>query len=287
MNRVVDIIRENYAQLTPSKKKVASYFLNNYSTAYLDTLSELADKIGVSDTTIINYCNDMGYFGYNGFKKALKEEQKTNILAEATDTAGADAPLLREIAGQLCTNITKTLTDSENIRSIEDAVKMLSDASKIYTVGFWTWAAVAREMEVRLMYKGYLAEAIFPDLGDYIDHLFWAGKDDVALVYDFSNYTTALTEICSVLKEREVPIILITDNGPCPRLSMADIVIRCSNQTYFSESTSNSPIAEAVNEAITAQLFRLYPRKRDDYNKESRKLAFTQFNPYGVYEKRI
>ena len=60
MADVIKQIREIYPQLSSAKKAAASYFLNNYQALQFATVTELAERIGVSDTTIINLCADLG-----------------------------------------------------------------------------------------------------------------------------------------------------------------------------------------------------------------------------------
>ena len=40
----------------------------------LDHVAVLAERIGVSDTTIINLCADLGYSGFAAFKRAVRKE---------------------------------------------------------------------------------------------------------------------------------------------------------------------------------------------------------------------
>ena len=54
MADIIKLIREAYPGLSSAKKSAASYFLNHYTALQFSTVTELAEQIGVSDTTIIN-----------------------------------------------------------------------------------------------------------------------------------------------------------------------------------------------------------------------------------------
>ena len=285
--KIIQKIRNSFEKLSPSKKKVASYFMNHYSTLYLDTVTELSGKIGVSDTTVINFCSDLGFYGYSEFKERLKEELLADVaLPEEIPKETPDVlSLFSSHTDAVTVNLRDTISDPENRTAITKAVELLSDARKIYFVGFYNKAALAKSEALFLLYRGYEAEAIYPDLGDYIDHLLWAKKGSVAVVYDMALYSTGLTEICSVLREKNIPVILITDMGPCPRLSLADVAVHCH---FDSEETDLHPdedvLCHAVSRALLTVLTDLHPRRTDAYNEALREGVFTRFNPYGAIE---
>ena len=66
------LIKENYHHLSKGCKKVASYILDNYANAALLSSTELADNVGVSDTTVIRFSKALGFNGYAEFKKQLR-----------------------------------------------------------------------------------------------------------------------------------------------------------------------------------------------------------------------
>lgn len=171
--------------------------MNHYSTLYLDTVGGLSEKIGVSDTTIINLCSDLGFYGYSDFKQMLKDELVANSSLTETPPPGISdvISLFQACADSITAGLSSTINDPENRAAISAAVDLLSAADKIYFVGFYSKAAIAKSEALFLLCRGYEAEAIYPDLGGYIDHLLWAKEGSVAVVYDMALYSTGLTEI--------------------------------------------------------------------------------------------
>ena len=278
MSSILTTLRNAYPDLTASKKKVASYVMNHYSTIHMETVTELAEKIGVSDTTIINLCTELGFQGYSGFRKQIREEILLSLGGNRDESVQDSdrSSRIRAFVNRKNEALTTTFEKEETIGNIIKAANLLGNAKKIYVIGFWTWSALAKLTALRLMYAGYRAEAIYPDMGDYIDHLLWIEEGSVAIVYDFSLYVTSLTEVCSFLQERRIPTVLLTDNGPCPRVSLADVVIRC-------EASSES-LTATVTEVLLEETAAAYPKERAEYNYRLREGVFTRFNPYGVIE---
>lgn len=283
MEKLMDKIRALYPGLTSAKKKVASYILNNYNTIHFDTVTELAEKIGVSDTTIINFSVDAGFSGFWELKKAIRDDvqnQNTKIIQDAGNNEfdSTIEALTKNIAADMVANFSK----KDNIDSIAQAISILESAEHIYFVGFYAATPAAEEAALRLSCIGYRTEVIKPGMGDYIDRVNLSKKGDVAVVYDIANYVVALTEICSIFKKKEIPIILITDYGPSPRLEYADVVIRLASE-------HSGP--KVINASLVSYFFAtLMKRKNGDYKKyntEIRDGFFSNFNEYGIVERNV
>lgn len=284
MADVIKQIRDIYPQLSSAKKAAASYFLNHYHSLQFATVTELADLIGVSDTTIINLCADLGYSGYSSFKKAVRAD----ILAEASSMQPAsDAPVqssqskIHAMTAPVIQSFSDTFSDINNCNAIVQAAHMLAEANTIYAIGFWSFATLAQEFCLHLRRQGIRAEAIYPSLGDYIDKVLQITAEDVVVLYDFSRYFAGLNEICLLLQKQGVPIILVTDMGPCPCIPFATVSIHCKVTDGSGHFTL--PQATMVGYLLRMLSRELLPQEKNEYE-TLREGVFTRFNAYGVIE---
>jgi len=283
MPDVIKLIREMYPELSSAKKSAASYFLNHYTSLQFATVTELAEQIGVSDTTIINLCSDLGFSGFAGFKRAVREdiqqEKKPEETAGSTaDTSGFN---IQESVRNIQDGILGTFSDASNLAALNQAAQLINGAKCIYAIGFWSSATLAQDLCLNFRRQGWRAEAIFPSLGDYIDKVLQITPEDIVILYDFARYISGIQEVCLLLQKQNVPIILITDMGACPSLPYATCSIHChssgSNERYI------TPSASIVGYLLRNMTAAQNPRIRDDYA-ELREGVFTRFNPYGVIE---
>lgn len=284
MADVIKQIRDIYPRLSSAKKAAASYFLNHFHALQFATVTELAELIGVSDTTIINLCADLGYSGYSGFKKAVRAD----ILAESAQvTPSSEEPeqtcqaKIHAIAAPVIQAFSDTFSDVNNCNAIMQAAQMLAEAETVYAIGFWSFATLAQEMCLNLRRSGRRAEAIYPSLGDYIDKVLQITKKDVVIMYDFSRYFTSLNEICLLLQKQGVPIILVTDMGPCPCVPFAAVSIHCKVTDGSGHFTL--PQATMVGYLLRTISYELLPQEKNEYE-TLREGVFTRFNSYGVIE---
>ncbi len=83
MNRTSCVmnIKSKMKTLTGSEKKVANYILNNYMYILDYTVTELAEKAGISDATVVRFCRSVGYKGYQDLKISLAQDMMSPYKA--------------------------------------------------------------------------------------------------------------------------------------------------------------------------------------------------------------
>lgn len=276
MGDIMQQIRDAYASLPNAKKTVASFFLNHFEQLQFLTVTEMAVKVGVSDTTIINFCKDMGYDGFAAMKRAVRETIRGGGKEQDTERKNEQLGYVQEIMDNIEKNLRDTFEDPENLKAIAKAAELMKQARCIHAVGFWHSASQAKALCLELRRQQKQAQAIIPDMGDYIDKILLVQPDDVVVIYDPHLYMAALTEICVLLKKKGTPIILITDMGPCPRVTYADALIRCRTKN------GSTAVVTAVNSVL---LHPLILPEEEDYD-AIREGVFSRFNDYGVLEPR-
>ena len=284
MADIIKMIREAYPELSSAKKSAASYFLNHYTSLQFATVTELAERIGVSDTTIINLCADLGYSGFAAFKRAVRKElqqEKVSIQTVAVPDEVGDS-FIQALVNEMTDSFRATFEDPGNLAVLNQGAELMAKAKKVYAVGFWTHAASAMEFCVSLRRKGWAAEAITPSMGDYIDKVLQIDSDDVVILFNTSRYISSMLEIAELLQKQNVPIILITDMGPCPCLPYATLSFHCrsmsSSEHYF------MPECMFAGHLLRLLANQLNPKPKREYDEKIREGVFSRFNPYGVIE---
>ena len=126
-----------YGKLTHSQKVVANYVDENYEDIAFSTLEELAEKIGVSTTTVIRFARALDYSGFSEMQDSIKKEIQTkgslpDRLERAVVSSGND--LLEEAFSTDIKNIQLTLAGL-HADDLEKAIEMISGAKKIYVLG--------------------------------------------------------------------------------------------------------------------------------------------------------
>ena len=80
LQQLLDRIRSNYSQLSPAQKLVAAYVVeNSYQIPFL-SITKLAKNIGVSDSSVIKFCEQMGYAKFAAFKKKFSGHVRSELV---------------------------------------------------------------------------------------------------------------------------------------------------------------------------------------------------------------
>ena len=80
-NDLIHRIRKNMPKLSKGQKLIANYILEHYEKAVFLTAAKLGSIVGVSESTVVRFANELGYDGYPKFQDALEELVKSKLTA--------------------------------------------------------------------------------------------------------------------------------------------------------------------------------------------------------------
>ena len=138
MNRTSCIvnIQSKMKVLTGSEKKVAEYVLKNYMRVLDFTVTELAEKAGVSDATVVRFCRSVGYKGYQDMKINLAQDAIVPYKHLNNSLEERDTP--EQIVTKVLRSEIETLEETIHILDmdeLEQAAKAIKNADKVVFFG--------------------------------------------------------------------------------------------------------------------------------------------------------
>ena len=68
------------AHLTKTQRIIAEYVLDNASEACFMTSTEIALKLGVSESSVIRFSRTIGFDGFMDFQKALRKDYQDSAF---------------------------------------------------------------------------------------------------------------------------------------------------------------------------------------------------------------
>ena len=68
------------ANLTKTQKTIAEFILDNSSEACFMTSTEIAQKLSVSESSVIRFSRSLGFSGFMDFQKALRKSYQGKVL---------------------------------------------------------------------------------------------------------------------------------------------------------------------------------------------------------------
>ncbi len=107
------LIQVKFQRLSKGQKLIAEYILNNYDKAAFMTAAKLGIAVGVSESTVVRFANELGFTGYPKLQKALQELIKNKLTTvqrlELSNEYISDSYALKGVLKADIENIRATL----------------------------------------------------------------------------------------------------------------------------------------------------------------------------------
>ena len=131
-------IKNIYMSLSKGQKKIAAAILNEYDKAAYMTASRLGKMVGVSESTVVRFANELGFEGYSEFQHAVQELVRTKLtLNQRIDITKQNIGKGSVIEKVMESDINKIKYTLENIdtNAFYKAVEAIISAKNIYITG--------------------------------------------------------------------------------------------------------------------------------------------------------
>ena len=256
--QLLEQIRNEQENFSSSQSLVASYVLENYYNIPFMSITSIAHNIGVSDNTVIKFCNRLGYQKFTDFKQDLSncarnELVMSNRLSQGDENEISNALIAKALSDDISA-IDMTLKDPINAESIEKLLPMIDKANRLYITGGRSSAILAELFVTMLRYLGVKVYYLDASSSSALDNLSIIEPDDLVIAISLPRYTGKIVRSIQILHEHHVPIALITDTGLSPALPYADIVFRCkvTSSYYFPCLAGCESLISAICRALSA-----------------------------------
>ena len=256
MQQTLDMIHKlnrSGKKLSKSHRRIAEYIAQYYDKAVYMTASRLGEMVGVSESTVVRFAVAMGYEGYPQLQQSLQELVRHRL------TATQRFEMSSEISeGNVLTTVLKA--DMQNIRStiegidekaFEDAVRVISDARRLYILGLRSAAPLAE-------FTGYYLHYVLDDVRvaaaastDVFEAISRVKKDDVLLAISFPRYSSRTIEAMNFARTRGEQVIGITDGPMSPLHESADICLAVRTDLASFVDSMAAPMS-VINALIVA-----------------------------------
>lgn len=247
------------------------------------TAKELSKRAGVGTTTVMRLVKTLGYNGYFDFKKEFYENQidrhdkwlnvQKSFYTDEKDSFSVIADVAQE-------NI-RLIEESVNIQLVENfdrAMDQIEKASRINIIGYRTYRGVSIYLESLLIEFHANVQQLSHDSESVFDRLLQCEQDEVVIIFAFSNYLQRTIDAASVASEKNLNIILITDQLSCPIAEFADIILKVNTGgEYF----TISPIIMLI-EAIIVEL----GKRTSNYSIENIQKLFNKLKEKDIILKK-
>ena len=277
------IIEERMPTFSKGQKQIAGYILAHYDKAAYLTAAKLGKLVGVSESTVVRFANELEFEGYPELQDALQKMIRTRLTSvqrmEVTTSLIGDGDVLEKVL----------LADAEKIRYTMDAidreafaaaVEKIVSARRIYIIGVRSASSLAGFLNFNL--RMMLDDIKFVQTtsgSEMFEEIMRIGKDDVMIAISFPRYSTRIVNAVEFARRMGASVVALTDSDNSPIAEYAtELLIAHSDMVSFVDSLV-APLS-----VINALLAALSMKKQEELTVRLRELE-NIWDDYDVYEK--
>lgn len=233
-------IQMKFPRLSKGQKLIAEYILKHYDKAAFMTAAKLGISVGVSESTVVRFANELGFSGYPKLQKALQELIKTRLTTvqriELSNDYVSEESALKGVLKSDMENIRSTLEKINN-RTFEEVVNNIFKAKKIYIIGLRSSTAIAEFLGFYLNLILDNVKVVGYGISDIFEQILNVSEDDLVIGIGFPRYASRTIEALNFAHNRGTKVVAITDSLLSPLASKADYtLIAQSNMASFVDS---------------------------------------------------
>lgn len=224
---VAEKLRLGFDGLTRAERQLANFLLENYPVSGLVSITKVAKGAQVSTPTVARMVQKLGYSGFPEFQTALRSELEAVISGPIAKhdrwaEAAPDGHILNRFTDAVIGNIRQTLATIDP-QSFDSTVELIADTDRtLFVVG-------GRITRTLADYFFLHCQVIRPNVtlvqaisNAWPHYLLDMKKDDVLVIFDVRRYETSTLKLAELAREKEVKIILFTDQWRSPVAVHAD-----------------------------------------------------------------
>ncbi|NBK20890.1 MAG: MurR/RpiR family transcriptional regulator [Spirochaetia bacterium] len=236
-------IQSKYESLSVKEKKIADFILKHPKESVNPSIEELAEMIGISESTMVRFARKLGYAGYQRFRIALARETiPSNEQVFEIGVSDQEDPI-----DTVFKNAQDTLSETYK-RISRDALhqvgKQFSEARNIYLVGLGGSNIIALDAYHKLIRTGLNCNYAT----DYHMQLMLASQsseEDIALIISHTGSGYDTLAIAEEFRNNRCPLAVLTSNSRSPLAKMAQHLLHVS-------TSSRQMVAESFSARIVS-----------------------------------
>lgn len=238
-------IRSVSSSLAPAERKLAEFILKNFEKVIYLSVTQLAEESGVGESTVIRFCQNAGFRGYQELKLVLARDlvEPSEDLSEGITSEDSLEVMVKKVG----VANSKALDDTFQVLDLEElekAITAIVQARKIEFYGVGASGVTALDAKYRFMRLGLLCDAL-TDSHMQMMSAAMLEPTDVAVGISFSGSTKDVIGSLVKAKERGATVACVTAYARSPIAKVADVkLLSALVETPLGSGSLRSKIAQ-------------------------------------------
>ena len=252
------------ANLTKTQKMIGQYVLDNSADACFMTSTEIAMKLGVSESSVIRFSRSLGFSGFMDFQKSLRKDYQDKVLSlSSTITVPAQRVVKRAKLESNSDYINRHFKNAaKNLESalvhnapatFEEAADTIISSKRKYIVASRGNSCLGDYFLLYLKHMVPNVESASSSAISPIDHICNISRDDCLIMFSFPRYSSIDKITARMAQEAKANIIVITDKPSALLAQYATTLftVPVDSNAFFNSLTGPQFVAEALLDTIS------------------------------------
>lgn len=275
-------------KLTKVSRKIAAFVLDNMDEACFMTSTEIADRLGVSETSVIRFSRALGFTGFMDFQKNLRKNYSEKIASISSSVTVPAERLLKSMSESdsedfIHIHFHNSIHDINSVVQknttavFNEAADIIMNSHRKYIISSRANAGVGSYMYLLLKHMLNDVYSTNHESLNMIDILSDADKGDCVIAFSFPRYSNLDLSALEMVSERGVSIIVFTDKPSAALAHYASVVILADVDTnvFFNSYVGVQFAMETLCAALT--------RKIGPSNEDKLKRIDKYLDEHGLY----
>ncbi|MET3576126.1 MurR/RpiR family transcriptional regulator [Bhargavaea ullalensis] len=225
MDEILSKIKEQQPTFSNALNKIAGFFFSDPKIFAVSSAKEAGYKIGVSETSIIRFCQKLGYEGYGELQQDVQSRifEKSSLSVYVSQKESQDDSIKSTMARDL-ENIKKLMENSSE-ENLTEAVKRLSRSERTLVTGAGPSSSMAAWFSFALDMVCGNTRVFFPDHDNILLRINELNENSVFVAFTFHRYNKGTILSAKTAKEKGSFVIGITDHRFSPISEVADLLL--------------------------------------------------------------
>lgn len=234
-------IRAAYSSFSKGQRKIANAVLDHYDKIAYLTAAKLGEYVGVSESTVVRFSDELGYDGYSSFQFAVQElvriKLTPNQRIEITKQRIGRGDIIDNV---MESDIAKIKYSLENLdrKAFSDAVDAILSARNIYITGARNSEPIARLLSYNLSLIFDNVRLVVPtSSAEVFEQMYSVGSEDIVIAFSFPRYSTKMVNGIRFARQKDAKVVVFTDSNVSPIAEYANyLLIAQSDMASFMDS---------------------------------------------------
>lgn len=280
-NDILSVIEARLSDFSKGQRLIASFILSHFDRAAYMTAYRLGEEVGVSESTVVRFANELGLDGYPRLQREIRESVRKRLnsvqrIAVSNDLL-RDTELVSSVLSSDMENIRYTMENLDR-EAFDRAASSILEARNIYIIGMRSSACLAEFLNHYLSLVFDNVRLVRTTSGSEIfEKLVGLDSRDVMIAVSFPRYSARMINAVDFAAESGARVIALTDSKMSPIAKNAYATLEARSDMVSFVDSFVAPLS-VINALIAA----VGMKRQDEITKVLSKLE-TVWDRYHVY----